>query len=274
MCRLFGFKSAVLSRAHRSLVEAENALSEQAKSHPDGWGIAWFQGGQAWVVKSELGASDSESFRRASAHLASNTLIAHVRRATVGSTHPNNTHPFRCSRWVFAHNGTLFGFENLRGAMLAELPPALRDNILGTTDTETLFHWLLAQLVAAGVDLTRTPTAMEVLPVLKDARNRLLDRARVAGCPSPVINFLLTDGHLFVAQRYGRELYMATQKWSCRDAATCAWPDRICLLPERPGDRLNHLLVASERIGDEDRWEEVPEGALLAVGDDLRLAFG
>ncbi len=274
MCRLFGFKSAVRSHAHRSLVEAENALSEQARSHPDGWGIAWFQGGQAWVVKSEQGASDSESFRRASAHLASHTLIAHVRRATVGNPTPNNTHPFRCARWVFAHNGTLFGFEALRESMMADLPAALRDNILGTTDTETLFHWLLSQLVAGGVDLSSTPTAEAVIPLLRDARARLLARAVEAGCPPPVINFLLTDGHLFVAQRYGRELWMATQKTVCRDASTCAWPDRICLLEKRPGDRLNHLLVASEQIGDEDRWEEVPEGTILAVGDDLRLAMG
>lgn len=274
MCRLFGFKSAVLSRAHRSLVEAENALSQQARMHPDGWGIAWFQGGQAWIVKSELGASDSESFRRASAHLASNTMIAHVRRATVGSTTPNNTHPFRCGRWVFAHNGTLFDFERLRDSLVDDLPPPLRHNILGTTDTETLFHWLLAQLVAAGLDLTRTPPAERVLPALRDARERLLARAEAAGCRSPVINFLLTDGTLFVAQRYGRELYMATQKVACADAGTCAWADKICLLPERPGNRLNHLLVASERIGDEDRWEEVPEGAILAVGEDLRLLAG
>jgi len=274
MCRLFGFKSAVLSRAHRSLVEAENALSAQAKQHPDGWGIAWFQGGQAWVVKSELGASDSQSFRRASESLASNTLIAHVRRATVGATSPNNTHPFRCARWVFAHNGTLHGFENLRASMLADLPHPLRDNILGTTDTETLFHWLLAQLVAAGIDLTTTPDGARVLPVLRDARGRLLERAATAGCPPPVINFLLTDGHLFVAQRYGRELFMATQKTFCRDAGICSWPDKICLLPARPGNRLNHLIVASERIGDEDRWEEVPEGAILAVGDDLQLLVG
>lgn len=274
MCRLFGFKSAVLSHAHRSLVEAENALSAQARSNPDGWGIAWFQGGQAWVVKSELGACDSESFRRASTNLASNTLIAHVRRATVGSTTPNNTHPFRCARWVFAHNGTLFGFETLRESMLADLPAALRENILGTTDTETLFHWLLAQLVAGGVDLTSTPSAESVLPLLREARDRLLQRAADAGCPPPVINFLLTDGHLFVAQRYGRELWMATQKTACHDAGACSWADKICLLPARPGNRLNHLIVASERIGDEDRWEEVPEGSILAVGDDLLLAVG
>ena len=274
MCRLFGFKSAVLSRAHRSLVEAENALSRQAHAHPDGWGIAWFHGGQAWVVKSEQGACDSESFRRASAHLASNTLIAHVRRATVGNLSANNTHPFRWGRWVFAHNGTLFGFDQLRASMLEDMPTALRENIIGSTDTEALFHWLLARLMAAGIDLNTTPEAGQILPVLRAAKLEILARAEVTGCAPPVINFLLTDGHLFVAQRHGRELWMATQKRMCRDAETCTWPDRICLLETRPGNRINHLIIASERISDEDRWEEVPEDTLLAVGDDLQLSFG
>jgi predicted glutamine amidotransferase len=43
-------------------------------------------------------------------------------------------------------------------------------------------------------------------------------------------------------------------------------------LRERPHDRVNHLLVASERIGDEDTWEEVPEGAVVTLGEDFRLA--
>lgn len=274
MCRLFGFKSAVPSRAHRSLVQAENALSRQAEAHPDGWGIAWFQGDQAWVVKSEQGACGSDSFHRASAHLQSNTLIAHVRRATVGATNTHNTHPFRCGRWVFAHNGTVHGFDRIGPTLLADMPEAMRQNILGTTDTETLFHWLLARLRLAGVDLTTTPEAAQVLPVLRAAKVELVARAAAAGCQPPVVNFLLTDGHLFIAQRHGRELWMATQKRMCRDAETCSWPDRICLLESRPGNRLNHLLVASERTSDEDRWEEVPDDSLIAVGDDLTLHVG
>ena len=39
----------------------------------------------------------------------------------------------------------------------------------------------------------------------------------------------------------------------------------------RADDRVNPLLVASEPIGDEDRWEEVPEGHLVSVGDGWRL---
>jgi glutamine amidotransferase len=35
------------------------------------------------------------------------TVLAHLRRATVGRVALENTHPFCHGSWVFAHNGTL-----------------------------------------------------------------------------------------------------------------------------------------------------------------------
>ena len=62
MCRLFGFRSNVASRVHRSLVEAENALVQQATAHSDGWGIGYYMGHEAYIVKAEGGAADDERF--------------------------------------------------------------------------------------------------------------------------------------------------------------------------------------------------------------------
>jgi hypothetical protein len=39
----------------------------------------------------------------------------------------------------------------------------------------------------------------------------------------------------------------------------------------RVDGRVNHLLVSSERIGDEDRWETVPDGTLIVLTEDFRL---
>ena len=271
MCRLFGFRSAVLSRAHRSLVEAENALSVQARAHPDGWGIGWFQGDDAFLLKSETGAEGSESFRKASERLASHTLVVHVRRATVGAVEPRNVHPFRHGRWVFAHNGTLHGFDALGPVLAEDTPPDLREAVHGDTDSEAAFYWLLGRLRRAGHDpLGATVDADGVGDVLVDALRDLYALSLRHGCPVPVVNFLLTNGRIFFANRSGRELHMASQKRSCRDAATCP-AEKICLAPVRADDRVNHLLVASERIGDEDAWEEVPEGTLVSLSADFRV---
>ena len=62
MCRLFGFRSTVLSQVHRSLVRAENALELQSHEHPDGWGVAYYVHGTPHVVKSSESAVEDALF--------------------------------------------------------------------------------------------------------------------------------------------------------------------------------------------------------------------
>lgn len=273
MCRLFGFRSVVRSRAHRSLIAAHNALSVQAREHRDGWGMAYYQDGDAYLLKREAGAAECESFRRASERLATHTLIAHVRRATVGDLSPLNVHPFRHGRWVAAHNGTLHGFDRVGPLLARDTPSLLEERVLGSTDSEAWFHWLLGRFVDAGIDPSGVGTihAGHLLDTLAAAQHALLALVAEAGAPPPIMNFLLTNGDVFVAQRWGRDLHFSTQKRRCPDAGTCPWSDRICLEAARPEGRLNHLLVASEQIGADDVWEEVPEHSLLLVGSDWRL---
>ena len=114
MCRLFGFRSAIPSGAHRSLLEAENALSSQSTKHPDGWGIGWFVDDDAYIIKSATAAHACARFRKASSRLKSHTFVVHVRKATVGTLDHLNAHPFRFGRWLFAHNGTIFEFEKFK----------------------------------------------------------------------------------------------------------------------------------------------------------------
>ena len=273
MCRLFGFRSAVPSRAHRSLVQAQNALADQAREHPHGWGIGWFAGGDAYVVKSHAAAADCGTFREAAERLSSNTLVAHVRKATQGGVSGWNTHPFRNGRWLFAHNGNIYGFAGMAERMRAATPEALRPRRLGETDSEAFFFFLLGKMEALGVDAAgAAPTPPEaVAAAASAARAAVRAWAEEQGADPPIVNFLLTNGEDFFAHRCGRELFFSTQKFMCRDALTCAEPEKPCLLAVRPHDRVNHLLVTSEQIGDEDRWEEVPERTLLALGADFRL---
>ncbi|MFN7146980.1 MAG: class II glutamine amidotransferase [Myxococcota bacterium] len=274
MCRLFGFKSSVVSRAHRSLIAAENALAQQARHHPDGWGIGYFHGGDAYVLKSSGGAAENDSFRRASERLASDTFVVHVRRATVGGVGPYNVHPFRHGKWLFAHNGTLHGFERLRERMHRRIPTHLRERILGSTDTETLFFYLLASIGDAGVATcgSGVTCGRRVGDAVEGALDELYRDTMEADVPPPIVNFILTNGTVFVANRSGRELWLATQKHTCRDFDTCP-AEKLCMRAVRDDDRVNHLLVASEKIGGEDRWEEVPEGRMLVLSEDFRLTF-
>lgn len=286
MCRLFGFLSSVPSRAHRSLVLAENALESQADIHSDGWGIGWFSGNDAYLLRSHSPASGDLDFRRASERLRSRALVVHVRKATVGMPGPLNLHPFRVGAWLFAHNGTLFDFEAMRPRLERTIQPELLEGVLGSTDSELLLAYLCSALGRAGIASFGHGVVDEAAVALavRDAVGQLYAWANELGTHPPLLNFLLTNGRVFVAQRAGLELYFSSQKVSCADVGTCLEPDKVCLrfMPAlrdaltsvsdgEPVRKVNHMLVASEPIGDEDVWEEIPDGALLALGPAMRL---
>ncbi|MEZ4319693.1 MAG: class II glutamine amidotransferase [Myxococcota bacterium] len=275
MCRLFGFRSAVPSKAHRSLLEAENALGLQSHLHPDGWGIGWFVDDEAYVIKSANAAHACERFRRASRVLTSHTFLVHVRRATVGVIDHLNAHPFRHGRWLFAHNGTVFDFERVKPYLLSEIDPTYQALILGDTDSEHLFYYLVSRMARDGVSTTGRESS-DTGVVARAVRSALLDldaAAVEAGARRPIVNLLLTDGRNLVAHRAGMPLRMSTQKITCPDFATCPEPTKVCMLAKRPENHpVNHLLIASEPIGnDENIWEDIEDGTTVALDERFLL---
>ncbi len=256
-------------------MEAQNALVSQSEEHPDGWGIGWFHREDAYVVRTASAAQECQRFRKVSAGLRSDTFVAHVRRATVGSLDHLNAHPFRHGRWLFAHNGTLFGLDQgIRQWLTARTDEDLRPHALGDTDSEPLFLYLLSALRQAGQDSEgRVPSEAGATGRAVRGALQALEAAHAAlGLERPLTNLVLTDGRVFVAHRAGMPLLMSTQKLHCRDAPTCP-AVKVCLLAARPADApVNHLIVASERIAeDENVWEEVPDGATVVLDEGFRL---
>ena len=150
MCRLFGFRSVIQSQMHRSLVQADNALCGLSEQHPDGWGVAYYIDGTPHVMRSSSTALSDRMFQRVSGVVASETVLAHVRKATQGALSVLNCHPFQYGRWVFAHNGDVPSFAEQRAALVAQISPRLSRYILGETDSEVIFFLVLTQLLRYG----------------------------------------------------------------------------------------------------------------------------
>ena len=150
MCRLFGFRSVIPSQVHRSLLAAENALGIQSNQHPDGWGVAFYVDGAPHVTRSPTTALGDALFHRLSGVVSSETVLAHVRKATQGNLSVLNCHPFQHGRWVFAHNGDVPTFAQHRETLINEVSPRLRRYILGETDSEVVFFMILTQLLRYG----------------------------------------------------------------------------------------------------------------------------
>src|SRR5947209_5745269 len=107
MCRLFGYRALEPASVQHELLEANNALCVQSREHPDGWGLGWYVGGEPQVARALEPAHADDDFAAVGRFLASRTIVAHVRKASVGRVALENTHPFEWGRWLFVHNGTV-----------------------------------------------------------------------------------------------------------------------------------------------------------------------
>jgi glutamine amidotransferase len=233
MCRLLGIASSEPTAFRALLREAPNSLATLSEKHPDGWGIAVHS--EEWQLEKQACCARSDArFHESALSAEGHVLVAHIRQKTVGPSSIHNTHPFRRGRWVFAHNGTVKDVAHLRRG----ISRARHDEINGDTDSEVLFAYLL----------TRIDDARD-----GDLDTLVFDVAAELRAHSEFgsFNFLLSDGEVTYAHRFGRSLYLLER----RPRAPRPAP------PERRG---HAVLVASEMITSEP-WTELPEGTLLRI---------
>lgn len=269
MCRLFGFRSRISLKVHHSLVEAENALIVQSRMHPDGWGLGYYQEARPRLVKGVNPAFSDDGFANISRLVTSNVLIAHVRKATVGKLSIHNTHPFQYGQWLFAHNGNIEGFPQLRPFFLEEMSPGFRVLMTGSTDSEHCFYLFLT--ILDRLDGLKTPSADRVLEALSETLRCIDHWSRILRTEPPILNFLVSDGSMLAATRFGRRLYYSTQKRSCSDYDACPAAQKPCLGLRIDTGPVTHLSISSEPISGEDIWEEMPDNSVLMVDETMNL---
>jgi glutamine amidotransferase len=269
MCRLFGFRSVIPSQVHRSLLAAENALGVQSNEHPDGWGVAFYVDGAPHVTRSPLTALGDSLFHRLSGVVSSETVLAHVRRATHGAKTVFNCHPFQYGRWVFAHNGEIPDLELHREALLSEVAPRLRRFILGETDSEVVFFTFLSQLSKYG-PLSRRHSVDDVGGALKATLKRVREIVDVDAPRPATLTVIVTDGDTLVAAQGGKELFLSTYKTRCSDRGACPSLSPECEAPTRTGF-VNHLILSSEPLQGENVWEPLEPGELVGVDWRMRV---
>ena len=281
MCRLYGFRSAIDSTVHRSLVAAENAIARQSRMHKDGWGLAFYVGGYPHILRNDAQADGDTLFRDVSSVVATRTFMAHIRKATSGSVRVLNCHPFQHGAWTFAHNGQVGGFSDpaVRARVERLIDPRFDRFVLGDTDSELIFYAFLSRLSRRVADLQNPGvTADPVLAALRETVAALLDAGaeddEADDLPTK-LNFLVTNGSVMVAYRYRVSLFYSTHKSHCPERDTCyAFVQGRCEQPVSDGI-VNHLLVSSEVIeGGNNVWKTVPEDTYVAVDHGMNFRTG
>ncbi len=279
MCRLYGFHSAVRSRVHHSLVAAENALVQQSMDHPDGWGVAYYQGHFPHVIRSDKQALEDGLFRDLSGVVSTHTLVAHIRQATVGDVGILNCHPFQHGPWTFAHNGEIAGFSRspeIRQAMKNAVDERFRGHLFGATDTELLFHLFLSRLARKVEDIFHEGVSLTSVP--NSLRETITETQKIADettSEESKLTFLLSNGHIILGYRHRKDLFYSTYKSLCPERDTCAsFEESRC--EREVGDGLvKHLIITSEHISTgPNAWISVPDGQFVAVGHGMNFRRG
>ncbi len=268
MCRLFGFRSVIPSQVHSSLLAAENALGTQSNNHPDGWGVAHYVDNCPHLTRSAERAFSDQLFHRLSGIVASETVLAHVRKATQGELNVLNCHPFQYGRWVFAHNGDIPNFDDCREALRGLISPRLRRYILGDTDSETIFYILLSELEKLG-PLDKPHLVTELISALQRTLKKVRSTCTEAD-KQPLLTMIATDGASLVAVHGGKELFFSTYKGRCSERDHCSSLSAECEAPTQTGF-VNHFIVSSEPLQGENIWQELEPGDIVAIDARMKI---
>ena len=190
MCELLGMSAHHPASITISLNEFARHGGETGP-HADGWGVAFYEGPDANLIRESTPAADSVLMSTLRGYkLASEIVIAHIRRASFGPVELRNTHPFRRELagrvHTFAHNGDLPGIEDRH--QLDQAGGALP---VGTTDSEYAFCLLMQRMPGLWI-------GNQGVPGLRSRREVVIEFARQIGKLGSA-NFLYSDGDvLFV----------------------------------------------------------------------------
>lgn len=258
MGRLIGYMANRSDRLAETLTEERAAVGD-ASALSDAWGIGFYQGGEVLHKKRPKGGLESHplEWKDVAGNVRSDCAVLHFRHATVGDYRAENTHPFRMRQWLFAHDGTVQGFDAMREALMEPMPDFLRRNVRGTTDSEHVFHALLAFLHDGGQLDNPEIDPKFVLSAIRSTVS-LVDRlVSEVGAPEATLNFILTNGrHQFGVRRGGPMQCIEREVVLTGRGASSSY--RYAMLvsngPETPPD-----------------WTAMKAGEIAVIGRDLQI---
>ena len=252
MCRLFGINAGE-KRVHVDywLVDAPDSILVESHRNPDGTGVGWFADDDTpHVDKQPRSAFTDSAFTKEAKSVDARTLITHIRAATAGHDALENTHPFVFDGRIMAHNG---GFGDLP-AVEAQIGDYL-GQVQGQTDSERYAALIAKKTADNGGDVSAGIIA---------AAAWLADNV-----PMYSLNCLVAaPGHLW-ALRYPdqRALHIARRRL---DPATgLVASSALASHTVHASQPTEVVIIASERIDEQEDWRMLDPGELIHVGPDL-----
>jgi glutamine amidotransferase len=237
---------------HNLIDQSMSSRSAETPTNGDGFGVGWYgKRERPGTYRSTRPAWNDFNLRDLAAQIESPLFMAHVRATSLATIQETNCHPFRYGNWLFLHNGEIFDVEKLRRDLLMAVDARYFNNIMGTTDSELMFH------LALTFGLEKDPPA-----ALARMAGFVEETGRKHGVAESLWMTLgMSDGKRFYGVRYATD-GQAPTLYHSRDAE-----DIYRINPAIKGTfGKNPRVVVSEPVGKySDMWKEVPQGSLLEV---------
>jgi len=230
--------------------------------HKDGWGVAYFEEHDAFVLRESRPAAESGLVRFMEMNgPPSKLVLSHIRLATQGVAALRNTQPFQRElagrAHVLAHNGNMPGIREQCRLESSRFMP------IGETDSELAFCCLLERLELLWA---KANGGLPSLEERLDAIVSFADSLRVLG----PFNFVYADGDTLFAHAHRRKqgdgeirppgLHLLVR--SCEEQAIDLSESGILMSPVAQG----MALIASVPLTEES-WEPLAEGEVVALRD-------
>jgi len=253
--------SLVTDPSHSLINQSFNAEEREEPLNGDGFGVAWYAHAltETPALFKDISPAWSNANLLSVARVVRSTcILAHVRAASGGLPVTQlNCHPFVWQELAFMHNGDLGGFREMRRAIIDRLSDEAFAWVKGSTDSEHIFALFIDEYAKTpGEGASKLEAALR-------ATIRTLQELR-AGLKLPTdafLNLAITDGHAAVVSRIASPgedpeslYYIGGRQYDCVDG--------VCMM--RPGTSAA-VVVASERLSNDEGWAPVPANHLLMI---------
>lgn len=237
---------------HNLIDQSMSSRSAETPTNGDGFGVGWYgRHTRPGVFRSIRPAWNDFNLRDLAANIDSHMFLAHVRATSLATVQETNCHPFRYGNWLFVHNGEVFEIEKFHRELLLAVDPKYFGNIMGSTDSELMFH------LALTFGLEDDP---------KGALMRMAGFVERTGKEKGVAESLwmtlgVTDGKTLYGVRYASDNAAPTLYHSVE---TSHLVEINPALKGRLSDDARSIV--SEPIGTfPQMWQEVPQATMLVV---------
>lgn len=239
---------------HNLIDQSMSSRSAETPTNGDGFGLGWYgRHAKPGLFRSIRPAWNDFNLHDLAANIDSHMFMAHVRATSLATVQETNCHPFRYGNWLFVHNGEVFEIEKFQRELLLAVDPKYFRNIMGSTDSELMFHLALT----FGLEDDVPGALMRMAGFIERA-------GKEKGVAESLWMTLgVTDGKTLYGVRYASDNAAPTLYHSVDPAHIL---EINPLLKGRIGETARSL--ASEPIGVFPQiWKEVPQATLLTVRD-------